>query len=122
MLQTEFDFVLPKGLLTENGESLHRQGRMRLATAKDEMYVQNHPRVQREPEYRDLVMLARVITGLGSITEITSEDLEQLFSQDLAYLRELFNQINQNGNLLVPANCPQCNHCFQVELVPVGES
>ena len=31
-LQTEFDFTLPKGYLDPSG-AVHRQGRMRLATA-----------------------------------------------------------------------------------------
>jgi len=35
-LQTEFEFVLPKGFLDEQG-NLHREGTMRLATAIDEI-------------------------------------------------------------------------------------
>jgi hypothetical protein len=35
-LQTEFDFALPRGYLDSSGE-LHREGRMRLATAGDEI-------------------------------------------------------------------------------------
>ncbi|WP_210534605.1 hypothetical protein [Thermosulfurimonas marina] len=38
MLQTEFEFTLPKGYVDEEGR-LHRQGVMRLATAADEEAV-----------------------------------------------------------------------------------
>jgi len=122
MFQTEFEFLLPKGLLDEDGVTLHRRGQMRLATAKDELIVQNHPRVKREPTYNTLVMLSQVITTLGSLEHLTPESLEQLFSQDLGYLREFFNQINQTGEALIPTRCPQCDYNFQVELALSGES
>lgn len=121
MFQTKFDFVLPRGLLIEDS-SLYRHGQMRLATAKDELHVRSHPRVKREPEYSDLVMLAHVITQLGDLDNVTPEDLEQLFSIDLAYLKEFFNQINQSGDAKIPTACPQCDHQFQVELTLSGES
>ena len=38
MLTTEFDFTLPRGLVDDEG-GVHRQGVMRLATAKDEIAV-----------------------------------------------------------------------------------
>ena len=36
MLQTEFEFTLPKGYVDKDG-NLHRHGIMRLANAKDEI-------------------------------------------------------------------------------------
>ena len=41
MLQTEFEFTLPKGYVDKNGD-LHRQGVMRLANAKDEIMEMPH--------------------------------------------------------------------------------
>ena len=35
-LRTEFEFVLPRGYLDDDGE-VHRRGVMRLATARDEL-------------------------------------------------------------------------------------
>jgi hypothetical protein len=119
MLPTEFEFVLPRGLLV--GDLLHRRGVMRLATARDELSVQRNPRVRSEPEYSTLVMLSQVIVSLGSLEELEPELLEDLFSQDLAFLREFFNQINQNENLLLPTICPACRHQFEVELALAGE-
>jgi hypothetical protein len=89
---------------------------MRLATAKDEICVQGDRRVQTNPAYTSLVMLARVIIRLGEISTLTPEHLENLFTQDIAYLREFYNRINQQESLLIPAQCPQCKNDFKVEM------
>ncbi|MBD1897129.1 phage tail assembly protein [Trichocoleus sp. DQ-A3] len=119
-IQTEFEFVLPRGLIDAQG-GVHRQGVMRLATAKDEMCVQKDRGVQDNPAYGVLVMLSRVITCIGTVTEVTPTLLEGLFSRDLAYLREFYNRINQEGEAYIPVQCPQCNRQFQVELSLSGE-
>jgi len=120
-LRTEFEFVLPRGLLDHQGH-LHRKGVMRLATARDEMAVQQDRRAQDNPAYGALVMLARVIVRLGSLTALTPTLLEGLFTRDLAYLRELYNRVNQQGNAHIPTECPHCSTRFQVELALSGES
>jgi hypothetical protein len=121
MLETEFRFMLPKGWIDQEGK-FHRQGVMRLAIARDELAVQRDSRVQVDPGYGVLVMLARVITRLGDRTSVTPELLEQLFTRDLAYLREFYNQINQQGSALLPVQCPKCQSDFKVELAFAGES
>ena len=60
-METEFEFTLPKGYVDGNGE-IHRNGRMRLATAGDEMRAQRDPRVLSNPSYLTIVLLAEVIT------------------------------------------------------------
>ncbi|MBH8565984.1 phage tail assembly protein [Nostoc sp. CENA67] len=120
VLQTEFDFILPKGLIDASGK-VHRQGVMRLTTARDEICVQKDHRVQKEPVYGVLVTLSLVITRLGELSSVTPELLENLFSRDLAYLREFYNRINQQGNADIPVQCPRCNNNFSVELSLAGE-
>jgi hypothetical protein len=120
-LNTEFNFILPRGLVDEQG-GIHRQGSMRLATAKDEIFVQKDRRVQNDPGYGVLVILSRVITRLGSLSSLTPELLENLFTRDLAYLREFYNRINQQGDAYIPVQCPQCSSQFNVELSLSGES
>lgn len=117
---TEFDFVLPRGLVDAQGV-LHRHGRIRLSTAKDEIVTQRDLRVQQDPNYEILVLLSQVITHLGSLNTVTPELLENLFSPDLAYLREFYNRINQQGNALIPVQCPDCNCHFKAELALSGE-
>jgi hypothetical protein len=120
-LQTEFKFSLPRGLVDDQGK-VHSQGFMRLATAKDEISVQKNRLVQDNPAYGFLVMLSLVITNLGDLVEITPDLLENLFTYDLAYLREFYNRINQQGIASLPVKCPKCSNDFNVELELSGES
>ncbi len=117
---TEFNFMLPRGLVDTHG-TVHQTGTMRLATARDELVAHKHRHVQAYPEYLMLVLLSQVITQLGTLEAVSPEDLENLFTQDLAYLRELYNRINQTGSAKLPAQCPQCNHSFHTDLVLAGE-
>lgn len=117
---TEFDFTLPKGLLDAQGQ-VHRQGVMRLATAKDEIQVQSDRRVQSNPAYGALVMLSRVIVQLGTLSEVTPEQLEDLFTIDAAYLREFFDRINQQGIAQIQTRCPNCASEFKVDLTLSGK-
>jgi hypothetical protein len=119
-LQTEFEFTLPRGLIDAQGH-VHRKGTMRLATARDEMAVQRDRGAQEHPPYGTLVMLSRVILRLGSLNTVSPKLLEGLFTRDIAYLRELYNRLNQQGNVHIPAECPQCNSQFAVELALAGE-
>ncbi len=119
-LMTDASFTLPRGLVDSEG-TVHRQGTMRLATAKDEMLAQKDRRVQTYPGYITLVLLSQVITRLGTLSQITPEMLEGLFSPDLAYLREAYNRLNQQGTFHVPAECPHCAAQFDVELAVPGE-
>lgn len=120
-LCTEFAFTLPRGLIDTQNQ-VHRHGVMRLATAKDEILVQKEPKVQENSAYSVLVMLSRVITRLGSFNQVSPDLLEGLVLPDISYLRELFNRINQQGNALIPTQCPHCNTQFSVQLELAGES
>src|SRR5262252_927424 len=96
MFQTEFEFTLPMGYVDQNG-TLHRQGLMRLATAADEILPLKDPRVQSNEAYLILILLSRVITKLGSVTNINPKVIEGLYAADLAYLQEFYNRINRDG-------------------------
>ena len=62
-VRTEFAFTLPVGYLDDSG-TLHREGRMRLATARDEIMPLRDPRVQDNEAYLTVILLGRVITSL----------------------------------------------------------
>lgn len=85
--QTEYEFMLPKGYVDSDG-NLHKQGIMRLATAADEILPQKDPRVQANPSYLVVIVLSRVISKLGDLTNITPKTIEALFSSDLAFLQD----------------------------------
>src|SRR5438445_321993 len=68
-LRTEFDFELPRGYVDRAG-AVHRHGTMRLATARDELLPLHDDRVRENPAYLSVVLLARVISRLGTLTEV----------------------------------------------------
>lgn len=114
MFRTEVEFTLPCGYQDEDGQ-LHREGVMRRATAADEIWPLKDPRVQKNPAYLVVILLARVVTQLGSLTQINPKVIEGLFATDLAYLQDLYNSLNQLHPPAFPATCPQCDHTFEVE-------
>lgn len=121
MFTTEFDFTLPLGYVDEDG-TLHRSGMMRLSTAADEIHPLRDPRVQQNEAYLIVILLSRVITSLGTVTHISPKVIEGLYSADLAYLQEFYNQINRNGAATVEAECPLCEHGFAVAVNGSGGS
>lgn len=120
MLRTQFNFTLPRGLVDAEGV-VHREGVMRLATAKDEMCVQKNSAAHESEIAAAIAMLSQVIVQLGTLSNLTQQHLENLFSLDLAYLREFYNQINQQGHAQIAAHCPICQHHFKTDLVLAGE-
>jgi hypothetical protein len=121
MLQTEHEFRLPFGYVDERGD-LHSEGVMRLATAADEILPLRDPRVQTNEAYLIVVLLSRVVTRLGTLSQVTPKVVEGLYAADLGYLQDLYNRINRNGNGGIPATCPQCAHSFDVEASTLGGS
>lgn len=113
--QTEFQFTLPKGYVDSNG-TLHREGVMRLATAKDEIAPLQDFRVQNNRAYLVIILLSRVVSKLGEMTTITPNIVEGLFSSDLAYLQEFYRKVNEDGTAALPAKCPSCAHDFEVDM------
>ncbi len=94
MVQTEFEFTLPKGYVDSDG-NLHRKGVMRLSRAIDEITPMRDPRVKGNPAYATVIILSRVITKLGGLEEINPMVIENLFASDLSYLQKFYRQINE---------------------------
>ena len=91
--QTEVEFELPKGYVDEAG-TLHRRGTMRLATAADEILPLRDPRVQSNEAYLAVIVLARVVTRLGSLPDIHPGVVEGLYASDFAFLQRLYERLN----------------------------
>ncbi len=121
MIQTEYQFTLPIGYQDEEGR-LHREGTMRLATAADEILPLNDPRVQKNQAYLAVILFSRVITRLGSVAQLNPKVIESMYAADLAYLQELYNQINRTGRSTLEATCPNCAHEFELEMSSAGGS
>ena len=120
-LQTEFEFTLPVGYVDREG-NVHKRGTMRLATAMDEITPLNDMRVQANEAYLVIVLLTRVITRLGSLSQVNTSVVENLFAADLAYLQALYRRVNEEGATTVPVACPECQARFEVDLADLGGS
>ena len=118
-LRTEFAFTLPRGFVDEEG-AVHRDGVMRLATARDEILPQRDPRVRENEAYLTVILLSRVITRLGSVTQVTPGTVEGLFASDLAFLQDLYRRVNSEGTTHVAITCPSCQHDFAVDVTGAG--
>ena len=119
MLQTEFEFTLPRGYVDGDGQ-VHRNGAMRLATAMDEIAPLRDPRVKANEAYLTIILLSRVITRLGDLPTVTTKTVENLYAADLAYLQDFYRRINEEGQNLLQVTCPTCGHAFETEVVPMG--
>jgi len=123
-LRTEYAFVLPRGYVDGAG-TIHRDGIMRLATARDEITPQRDPRVRENESYLTVLLLSRVVTRLGSLGQVHTGIIEGLFASDLAFLQDLYRRINQEGHTQASVTCPACNHGFTVDVAGeqrLGES
>lgn len=120
MLQTEFEFTLPKGFVDEEG-NLHQKGTMRLATAADEILPLKDPRVQSNQAYHVVILMSRVVTKLGTLEHINTGLIEKLFATDLAFLQDFYRRINENGTASIRVVCPKCENKFEVEELYQGE-
>jgi len=96
VFQTEIEFTLPKGYVDSDGV-LHKDGVMRLATAADEILPLKDARVQQNPAYLTVIVLARVITRLGALQDVNTKVIEGLFASDLNYLQTLYERLNGEG-------------------------
>ncbi|GAB4069589.1 hypothetical protein GCM10028777_32050 [Angustibacter speluncae] len=114
-LVTEFPFTLPRGYVDASGQ-VHREGTMRLATARDEIAPLRDPRVRDNEAYLTVILLSRVLTSLGTLTDVNVGTVEGMFATDLAFLQEHYRRINSEGGTRAAVRCPACEHGFEVDL------
>lgn len=114
-MQTIYEFDLPKGYVDRNGE-VHKRGKMRLATAGDEISATRDPRVLSNPAYLTIVILAKVVTELEGVEMVTPTLIEKLFTADMAYLQDMYQKINNVEPINIKVVCPECGHMHEVPL------
>lgn len=114
--QIEYEFTLPRGYMDTSG-TLHKEGVMRLATAADEILPLKDQRVQQNSGYLTIILLARVVTRLGSLPAVDTRVVEGLYTADLAYLQDLYERIN---TMETPGYNCVCPHCGREISAPVN--
>jgi hypothetical protein len=119
-MQTEIAFTLPRGYVDAAGV-VHREGRMRLATARDEIEPLREVEVRQNQAYLSVLLLARTITSIGDVTDITPQLVEGLFAADFDHLQRLYERINSDGDAVGVVSCPACAHEFEVDMTEVED-
>jgi hypothetical protein len=93
-MRTSYEFTLPRGYVDPDGR-VHRRGRMRLATARDELEPLRNPTITGPDDPRLTIMvLGRVVEELGDVSMVTEREIENLFAVDLAFLQDFYGVIN----------------------------
>ena len=119
-MQTEIGFTLPRGYVDAAG-TVHREGTMRLATARDEIEPLRDAEVRQNQAYLAVLLLSRTVTRIGDLTEVTPEVIEGLFAADFDHLQRLYERINSDGEAVGVVNCPECAHEFEIDLTEIED-
>jgi len=119
-MQTHVPFTLPLGVLDEHGET-HRDGIMRLATARDEIQPLGDAAVRRNEAYLTVLLLARTVEQIGPIEDVTPDVIEGLYAADFDHLQRLYERLNTASELVGSVACPDCKRDFEVDLAEIQD-
>jgi hypothetical protein len=119
-MKTEFTFTLPRGYVDAAG-TVHREGTMRLATARDEIEPLRDPAVRQNEAYLTVLLLSRVVTRIGDVTDVTPDLVEGLFAADFDHLQRLYERLNTDGEAVGSITCPSCDARFEVDLSEIED-
>jgi hypothetical protein len=119
-MQTEHPFTLPRGFVDPEG-AVHRDGVMRLATARDEIEPLRDAAVRENQAYLAVLLLSRVVKRIGTVTTVTPEVVEDLFAADFDHLQRLYERLNADGDTVGAITCPACQETFEVDLSEIED-
>ena len=114
-MTTVYEFDLPKGYMDTTG-TVHKRGKMRLATAGDEIAATNDPRVMSNPAYLTIVILSKVIVELEGLPVVVPNMVEKFFTADLAFLQDMYQRINDIEAPTMTVVCPDCGNVHKVNV------
>jgi hypothetical protein len=119
-MNTEFAFTLPRGYVDASG-AVHREGIMRLATARDEIEPLRDAEVRRNEAYLAVLLLSRVVTRIGDVVDVTPSVIEELYAADFDHLQRLYERLNTDGEAVGAVTCPHCAQAFEVDLTDIED-
>lgn len=116
-MRTEVPFTLPQGYADAAGR-IHRDGVMRLATARDEIEPLRDASVRTNGAYLSVLLLARTVTRLGDLPQesLTPELIQDLYAVDFDHLQRLYERVNTSEEVVGTVTCPTCASAFEVDL------
>ncbi len=112
--QDTIEFYLPLGLIKD--DKVYRRGKMRLATTRDELEIQNDENTGFNTRYRDIILLSKVIEELEGLSPVSIEMIESLFEADFLYLQLLYKELNGEMDSHITAVCPFCGEETRVQV------
>ena len=71
--------------------------------------------------YLTVLLLARTVTRLGDLPEVTPAVIEELFAVDFDHLQRLYERLNADAELVGHISCPACSHEFEVDLSEIED-
>ncbi len=113
-MKNYFEFTLPFGF--EKDGQTYRNGKMRLATTKDELEIQETDEVGMNSRYRDIMFLSKVIVEIDGLKPISTDIIRNLYEADFIYLQLLYRQINNDVGSKIISKCPNCGSLNNVKL------
>jgi hypothetical protein len=119
-MKTEYAFTLPRGFVDAAG-TVHREGTMRLATARDEIEPLRDANVRQNEAYLSVLLLSRVVTRIGDVSDVTPETIEGLYAADFDHLQRLYERLNTDGEVVGSVTCPECSRAFEVDLSEIED-
>ena len=119
-MQTEVPFTLPRGYVDAAGR-VHREGVMRLATARDEIEPLRDAEVRANDAYLSVLLLARTVVRLGDLPAVTPAVVEELYAVDFDHLQRLYERLNTDGEAVGVVACPSCAHEFEIDLTEIED-
>jgi hypothetical protein len=119
-MQTEIGFTLPRGYVDAGG-AVHREGTMRLATARDEIEPLRDVEVRQNQAYLAVLLLSRTVTRIGDETQVTPEIIEGLFAAEFDHLQRVYERVNSDGEAVGVVSCPECAHEFEIDLTEIED-
>lgn len=114
-MTTVYEFDLPKGYM-DSGGGIHKRGKMRLATAGDEIGATRDPRVLSNPSYLTVVLLSKVIVEIEGMESLAPNIIERFFTADLAFLQDMYQRINNIEPPVMNVVCPDCGKAMTVPI------
>lgn len=116
-MRTEVPFTLPQGYADAAGD-VHREGVMRLATARDEIEPLRDASVRTNGAYLSVLLLSRTVTRLGRFgpEQVTPDLIQDLYAVDFDHLQRLYERVNSSEEVVGTVTCPTCTAAFEIDL------
>ena len=92
-----------------------------IATARDEIEPLREVAVRQNSAYLTVLLLARTVTRIGGITDVTPAVVEGLYAADFDHLQRLYERLNSDGDSVGVISCPECAHRFEVDLTEIED-